>query len=187
MPLPRPLADAAWAVRFRFYNRFRRRLVVLKCDGPAGGGGGTRGGVEVRRFGPGDELPGELAAALAAAFGANFPAVHAAEAAGGSTLYLGLTGGEPAGFARAKPGGRVERWHEELPPDDRLIYAMATRRPARGRGVSAAVLRAALSDRPPGAAAWADTMVWNAPALAVLHKVGFRDLYEADPLPDHPD
>ena len=30
-------------------------------------------------------------------------------------------------------------------------------------------------------------MVWNAPALAVLRKVGFRVLYEADPLPDHPD
>ena len=185
MPLPRPLADALRAVRFRLYNRFRRRLAVLTCDRPTGGG--TNRGVEVRRFGPGDELPNELKTALAAAFGADFPAVHAAEAAGASTLYVGLTGGAPAGFARAKPGDRVEHWHRELPPGDRLVYAMATRRAARGRGLSTAVLRAILDDLPPGAAAWADTMVWNAPALAALRKAGFRVLHEADPLPDHPD
>ena len=187
MPPPRPLADALWAVRFRLYNRFRRRLAVLKCRRPAGGGGGDGRGVEVRRFGPGDELPDELETAFAAAFGADFPAVHAAEAAGGSVLYVGLLGDDPAGFARAKPGDHVTNWHETLPAGDRLMYALATRRSARGRGVSSAVLRAALEDVPPGAAAWADTMAWNAPALAVLRKVGFRVLYEADPLPDHPD
>ena len=64
---------------------------------------------------------------------------------------------------------------------------MATHRRARGRGVGTAALRAALAAVPPGGAAWADTMVWNAPALAALRRAGFRALYEADPLPDHPD
>ena len=186
MPLPRPLADAVWAVRFRFCNRFRRRLAVLRCDRPADAGGGDRN-IEVRRFGPGDALPGDFSAALAAAFGREFHAVHAAEADGGSTLWVGLLDGGPAGFARTKPGDRVTDWHERLAPDDRLIYAMATRRAARGRGVGTAALRAALGSVPAGGAAWADTMIWNAPALAALRKAGFRPIYEADPLPDHPD
>ena len=184
MSRPGPLAELLWAVRFRFNNRFRRRLAVLKCDVPVSG---PDRGVTVRRFGPGEDLPDELRAGLAGLFGADFPAVHAAERAGGSVLYVGLLENEPAGFVRAKPGGRVAGWHEDLGPDDRLIYAMGTARAARGRGVAAAVLRAALADLPAGAAAWADTMTWNAPCLTVLGRAGFRTLYEADPLPAHPD
>ena len=184
MPPPRPLADLLWAVRFRFYNRFRRRLTVLKCE-PVRGPSASP--VAVEKYGPTDDLPDALNAALAARFGPDFPAVHAAERADGATLWVGLLNGEPAGFARARPGDRVRNWHEPLGPDDRLVYAMATHRRARGRGVSAAVLRTAVAAVPAGGAAWADTMVWNAPALAALRRAGFRDLYEADPLPDHPD
>ena len=203
MPLPRPLSAALWAVRFRFNNRFRRRLTVLKCDpaaGPTNGVANGRtngrarangvtpaGGVAVTKYGPADAVPAAALAALTDRFGPDFPAVQRAEAADGATLWVGAAGGEPVGFARTRPGDRAPGWHEPLRADDRLVYAMATHRAARGRGVSAAVLRAALADVPAGGAAWADTMVWNAPALAVLRKVGFADLYEADPLPDHPD
>ncbi|MFH5805009.1 GNAT family N-acetyltransferase [Alienimonas sp. DA493] len=186
MPLPRPLADALWAVQFRLNNRFRRRLTVLKCEA-TGAAASAAAGVTVVGYGPGEALPDELAAALSDRFGADFPAVQRAEAAEGATLWVGSLDGEPRGFARTRPGDRAPGWHEALGPDDRLVYAMATQRAARGRGVSTAVLRAALAAVPPGGAAWADTMVWNAPALTVLRRVGFVDLYEADPLPDHPD
>lgn len=184
------LRDVAWAVRFRVNNRFRRRLTVLRCDGltPAASRGER---IEVARYGPGDALPAAVSEALAARFGDDFPAVQAAEAADGATLWVGSLddgdGPEPAGFARTRPGDRVSGWHEPLGPADRLAYAMATHRAARGRGVSTAVLRAAVAAVPAGGAAWADTMVWNAPALAVLRRVGFVDLREAAPLPDHPD
>ena len=212
----RLLRDAAWAVRFRVLNRVRRRLAVLRCDAPAGApAGGDVRGVAVARFGPGEPLPGALEDAMAAAFGDGFRADQAAEAAAGATIQIGFltgpgggpsgggpsgggpsgggpSGGEPrvdgpAGFVRTRPGSAVMNWHEELPAADRLVYAMATRRAARGRGVGTALLHAALADLPPGAAAWADTMVWNAPALAALRRAGFRVRYEADPLPDHPD
>ena len=189
MPLPRPLADALRAVRFRFNNRFRRRLAVLKCEAPPPT---AAGGPRVAAHGPGDPLPAVLSNALADRFGADFPAVHAAEAADGATLWVAYLkndagGDEPAGFVRTRPGDRVSDWHEPLGPHDRLVYAMATHRPARGRGASTAALRAALASVPAGGAAWADTMVWNAPALAALRRAGFRVLYEADPLPEHPD
>ena len=188
-----PLADAAWAVRVRFNNRFRRRLVVLTCDSgtcdrPAGAPAGrAAAAVTVRPHGPGEDRPAGLLDALAARFGADFPAVDAAERAGGGTLWVGALAGEPVAFVRTKPGDRVAGWHEPLRPDDRLVYAMATCRRARGRGAGTAVLRAALAAVPPAGAAWADTMTWNAPALAALRNAGFRALYEADPLPDHPD
>ncbi len=189
MPLPRPLADVWWAVRFCLYNRFRRRLTVLKCD--AVGGEAPGGAVGVVGYGPRDALPAEVSDALAERFGADFPAVQQAEAADGATLWVGsLIGPEgdtPVGFARTRPGDGVSGWHEPLGADDRLVYAMATHRSARGRGISTATLRAALADVPAGGVAWADTMVWNAPALAVLRRVGFSSVYEADPLPDHPD
>ena len=201
MSSPRALADALWAVRFRWNNRFRRRLTVLKCEpnrapGDAAADGGR---VAVTAYGPGESPPPALLGALADRFGADFPTIHEAERAGGATLWVGsldktATGAEPGpadyepvGFARTRPGDRVRDWHEPLCPEDRLVYAMATHRPARGNGVSTAVLRAALRGVPADGAAWADTMIWNAPALAVLRRVGFVDLYEADPLPDHPD
>ncbi|QDT15146.1 GNAT family N-acetyltransferase [Alienimonas californiensis] len=194
MPLPRPLADVLWAVQFRFNNRFRRRLTVLKCDTTgraAGAPDAVAGGVTVVGYGPDEALPADVTSGLAGRFGMDFPAVQRAEAAEGATLWVGSIpgehGGEPLGFARTRPGDRAPGWHEALGPDDRLVYAMATHRAARGRGISTAILRAALAAAPPGGAAWADTMVWNAPALAVLRRVGFVDLYEADPLPDHPD
>ena len=195
MHLPRALADALWAVRFRWNNRFRRRLTVLKCElnRAAGDAAADGGRVAVTAYGPDDTPPPALLGALADRFGADFPAIHEAERAGGATLWVGsLSGTEsnpanPVGFARTRPGDRVRDWHEPLGPADRLVYAMATHRPARGNGVSTAVLRAALRAVPADGAAWADTMTWNAPALAVLRRVGFADLYEADPLPDHPD
>ena len=196
VPISRPLADVLRELRcvaaFRFNNRFRRRLAVLKRDPAAAPPPEARPGVAVRAFGPGGDLPPDVETGLADRFGGDFPAVHAAERAGGSTLYVGFLDdedgpGAPAGFVRTKPGGRVSAWHEALGPDDRLVYALATHRPCRGRGVSTAVVRAALADVPAGGAAWADTMVWNGAALAVLRKAGFRTLYEAPPLPDHPD
>ncbi|NNJ26836.1 GNAT family N-acetyltransferase [Alienimonas chondri] len=193
MPLPRSLADLLWAVRFRVYNRFRRRLTVLKCEAPAGatseapGDGSPSSPIAVIGYGPGDELPAGLLDRLAERFGADFPAVHHAEAADGATLWVGSIDGEPLGFARTRPGDRVSGWHEPLGANDRLVYAMATQRAARGQGLSTATLRAALAAVPADGSAWADTMIWNAPALTVLRRVGFVDLYEADPLPDHPD
>jgi len=186
MPLPRSLADVLWAVRFRFNNQFRRRLTVLKCE-PPGEAPAATPGVSVVGYGPDDAAPADVLGALAVRFGDDFAAVQQAEAADGATLWVGSIDGEPQGFARTRPGDRVSGWHEPLGPADRLIYAMATRRASRGRGVSTAVLRTALAAVPAAGAAWADTMVWNAPALAVLRRVGFVDLYEADPLPDHPD
>ncbi|MEM9702350.1 MAG: hypothetical protein AAF907_07890, partial [Planctomycetota bacterium] len=140
MSLSGLLEDVFCAVRFRWNNRFRRRLAVLKCEA-VGGLPERPDGVTVVRYGPNDELPADLTDALAERFGSDFPAVQRAEAAEGATLWLGLMTGdagaaEPAGFARTRPGDRVEGWHEPLGPNDRLVYAMATARRCRGRGVS---------------------------------------------------
>lgn len=184
---PSLLADVAWAVRAQIYSRFRRRLFILKCERPAYATAEPGDGITVARYGPGDERPAALSDTLAAKFGRGFPAADATERAEGSTLWVGSLGGEAVAFVRSRPGNQLKNWHERLGPDDRLVYAMATHRTARGRGVSTALLRAAVSVLPEGGTAWSDTMKWNAPALAALRNAGFRPLYEADSLPDHPD
>ena len=193
---PALLRDLAWAVRSRVNNRFRRRLAVLRRPPGVRPGRRRSPGLTVRRYGPADPLPPALLDRLCALFGANFARAQSDEAAAGATLWVAVlvppaTGepdaGEPAGFARTRGGEAVRGWHVPLGPDDRLVYALATARRHRGRGVCAAVLAAALADGPPAGAAWADTMVWNAPALGVLRRAGFETVREADPLADHPD
>ena len=191
-PPARLLRTLGRAVRNRVNNRFRRRLAVLRR--PAGGGVGDRpagtNGVAVRRFGPADPLPAALRAGLTAAFGAGFARTHADEAAAGATLWVAVLGADadvPVGFARTRGGEAVHGWHEPLPPRDRLVYALATARRHRGRGVCGALLTASLTEVPAGGHAWADTMVWNAPALHALRRAGFEVVREAPPLADHPD
>ena len=186
-PGPSPLYRAAWAVKSRLHNRFRRRLLVLKCERPADSGEGPAAAVSVVAYGPGDERPAPLTDALARNFGAGFAKIDAAARAEGATLWVAVDGEEPVAFVRSRPGDAVANWHEGLGPSDRLVYAMATHRRARCRGIGTTLLRAAVGEVPEGGAAWADTMRWNGPALTALRKAGFRPLYEAPPLPDHPD
>jgi len=170
------------------FNRiFRARLCVWqwKQGDPLREGTGD---MMIERLASADALCGDELNELVAGDGPGFVSRMQEEFSEGGILWFAKVDGRVAGYQWSRKGNFVENWHFDLSERDVLIYSTVTFHEFRGRGVAVAVIaRICREEVPENGCAWADCMVWNAPAVRFIEKTGFNKVTERKPLADHPD
>ena len=159
------------------YRRiFLHRHIVFRLDPPPAPGRDVPGLVIHRHASEGDVQP-ELLRLLVDLRGPAFLDMMRLEFDHRAVMWIGLLDGEFAAILFTRRGRYFKGWFVPIGPDDIVIFAMGTEAQFRGRGLSPAMMRHAINTElasTPGAKAWIDCAVWNAPSIRAIQKTGFQ-------------
>ena len=171
----------AWRALAAAFNRvFRGRHHVYRyVPGP----GPSCPGLAVERFDRPADVPDAVRQAVVRWGGEKAWAWDVVEMNDGAALWIGRLDGDVASAWMSRPGALFRAWFIPLGAEDVVLFRGRTAPELRGRGISPAMTREIVRRAlPPGASAYLDVAVHNAPSIRAVEKAGFRRIATRRPV-----